>query len=208
MLQHFHADQLGHCRASPTSGGSVSATVLRAPHSDRLTLRLVAKRSEPAQFHQWPPDRWLPQTPPRFTPLRLPAGAKPAPGIPKDDGRARPLGMRQSPNSSAGIPASYAVITRTRAAAQLACTERIPPESPAHLVPLPEAAKSEGPAAGMGSVQSNARTLSPATTSDHSSVGGPSGMTRVTLVSRVQESRMPGSVRAKAEWLSYSTVTH
>jgi hypothetical protein len=33
-------------------------------------------------------------------------------------------------------------------------------------------------------------------------------MTRVTLgKSRVRESRTPGSVRAKAEWLSYSTVT-
>ncbi|SFK09528.1 hypothetical protein SAMN05216525_15216 [Bradyrhizobium sp. Gha] len=33
-------------------------------------------------------------------------------------------------------------------------------------------------------------------------------MTRVTLGrSRVRESRMPGSVRAKAEWLSYSTTT-
>lgn len=33
-------------------------------------------------------------------------------------------------------------------------------------------------------------------------------MTRVTLgKSRVRESRMPGSVRAKAEWLSYSTTT-
>lgn len=32
-------------------------------------------------------------------------------------------------------------------------------------------------------------------------------MTRVTLgKSRVRESRMPGSVRAKAEWLSYSTT--
>ena len=32
-------------------------------------------------------------------------------------------------------------------------------------------------------------------------------MTRVTLgKSRVRETRMPGSVRAKAEWLSYSTV--
>ena len=31
---------------------------------------------------------------------------------------------------------------------------------------------------------------------------------RVTLgKSRVRESRTPGSVRAKAEWLSYSTVT-
>ena len=48
----------------------------------------------------------------------------------------------------------------------------------------------------------------PAASSDHSSVGGPGGMTRVTLgKSRVRESRMPGSVRAKAEWLSYSTVT-
>lgn len=33
-------------------------------------------------------------------------------------------------------------------------------------------------------------------------------MTRVTLgKSRVRESRTPGSVRAKAEWLSYSTPT-
>jgi len=33
-------------------------------------------------------------------------------------------------------------------------------------------------------------------------------MTRVILgKSRVRESRMPGSVRAKAEWLSYSTMT-
>lgn len=33
-------------------------------------------------------------------------------------------------------------------------------------------------------------------------------MTRVTLgKSRVRESRMPGSMRAKAEWLSYSTTT-
>lgn len=32
-------------------------------------------------------------------------------------------------------------------------------------------------------------------------------MTRVTLgKSRVRESRTPGSVRAKAEWLSYSTT--
>jgi hypothetical protein len=32
-------------------------------------------------------------------------------------------------------------------------------------------------------------------------------MTRVTLgKSRVRESRLPGSVRAKAKWLSYSTT--
>jgi hypothetical protein len=35
-----------------------------------------------------------------------------------------------------------------------------------------------------------------------------SGMMWVTFgKSRVRESRKPGSVRAKAEWLSYSTVT-
>jgi hypothetical protein len=45
-------------------------------------------------------------------------------------------------------------------------------------------------------------------TSDHSSLDGQDGMTRVTLRrSRVRESRTPGSVRAKAEWLSYSTLT-
>jgi hypothetical protein len=33
-------------------------------------------------------------------------------------------------------------------------------------------------------------------------------MTRIILgKSRVRESRTPGSVRAKAEWLSYSTTT-
>lgn len=39
-------------------------------------------------------------------------------------------------------------------------------------------------------------------------MGGADGMTRVTTrKSRVRESRTPGSVRAKAEWLSYSTAT-
>src|SRR5437868_277691 len=46
------------------------------------------------------------------------------------------------------------------------------------------------------------------TASDHSPLGGADAMTRVTLgKSRVRESRRPGSVRAKAEWLSYSTTT-
>jgi hypothetical protein len=39
-------------------------------------------------------------------------------------------------------------------------------------------------------------------------MGTGADMTRVTLgKSRVRESRPPGSVRAKAEWLSYSTAT-
>ena len=40
-------------------------------------------------------------------------------------------------------------------------------------------------------------------------MGGTNGMTWVTFgKSRVRESRKPGSVRAKAEWLSYSTTTN
>ena len=48
----------------------------------------------------------------------------------------------------------------------------------------------------------------PAPATDHSSLGAEAGITRVTLgKSRMRESRKSGSVRAKAEWLSYSTVT-
>ena len=44
------------------------------------------------------------------------------------------------------------------------------------------------------------------TPSDHSSLDGSCSMTQVILgKSRVREICMPGSVRAKAEWLSYST---
>ncbi len=45
--------------------------------------------------------------------------------------------------------------------------------------------------------------------SHHPSLVGANGVTRVTLgKSRVREKRPPGSVRAQAEWLSYSTTTH
>ena len=77
-----------------------------------------------------------------------------------------------------------------------------------HLVPLSPAAQSEGPEPYLEPLQSDARALSPTPASDHSPLGGADGMTRVTLgKSRVRESRTPGSVRAKAEWLSYSTAT-
>jgi hypothetical protein len=47
----------------------------------------------------------------------------------------------------------------------------------------------------------------PSNTSDHSSLDGSRSMTQVILgKSRVREICMPGSVRAKAEWLSYSTI--
>src|SRR5262249_22632685 len=94
------------------------------------------------------------------------------------------------------------------AAEQLPRTERVSSRGPAHLVPLPPAAQSEGPEPHLGPLQSDARALSSATASDHSSLGGSDGMRRVTSgKSRVRESRTPGSVRAKAEWLSYSTTT-
>ena len=72
----------------------------------------------------------------------------------------------------------------------------VPPGGPTHLVPLPPAAQSEGPEPHLGPLQSDARALSSATASDHSSVGGSDGMRRVTSgKSRVRESRTPGSVR-------------
>src|SRR5207237_8981532 len=94
------------------------------------------------------------------------------------------------------------------AAEQLPRIERVASGGPAHLVPLPPAAQSEAPEPHLGPLQSDARALSPTTASDHSPLGGADAMTRVTLgKSRVRESRTPGSVRAKAEWLSYSTTT-
>jgi hypothetical protein len=70
-----------------------------------------------------------------------------------------------------------------------------PPDSPSRFCPLPPQ-------------HSDARALSYTTASDHSPLGGPDGMTRVSPgKSRVGESRTPGSVRVKAEWLSYSTTT-
>lgn len=70
-----------------------------------------------------------------------------------------------------------------------------PPDSPSRFCLLPPQ-------------HSDARALSSTTASDHSPLGDPDGMTRVSPgKSRVGESRTPGSVRVKAEWLSYSTTT-
>jgi hypothetical protein len=75
-----------------------------------------------------------------------------------------------------------------------------------HLVQLPPAAKPAEPTHGLGHVRGSDRALPSADASDHPSLVGANGVTRVTLgKSRVRESRTPGSVRAKAEWLSYST---
>jgi hypothetical protein len=79
-----------------------------------------------------------------------------------------------------------------RPTTQLARSERIPPKSPCHLVPLPAAAKPEGAATRVGSVQGNARTLPFATASDHPSLGDTNGMMRVTLgKSRVRKAACP-----------------
>ena len=61
---------------------------------------------------------------------------------------------------------------------------------------------------GWAGVRDPDGTLPPACSTHHSPLGARADMTRVTLgKSRVRESRLPGSVRAKAKWLSYSTTT-
>ena len=85
-----------------------------------------------------------------------------------------------------------------RPAAQLALSRRVPAGSPAHLVQLPPAAEPEEPAHGLGVVRGSDRVLALAAASDHSSLDTTSGPMRVTSgKSRVRESRLPGSVRAK-----------
>jgi hypothetical protein len=103
-----------------------------------------------------------------------------------------------------GVPHNYPV----RCAAQLPGIERIPSRAPAHLVSSSSGSKPEGQMPELGCLQGNAQTLSLAPAADHSPLDGGKGMTRVTLgKSRMRESCTSGSVRAKAEWLSYSTVT-
>jgi hypothetical protein len=73
---------------------------------------------------------------------------------------------------------------------------------------LSETARPEKSAHGLVGVRHPDGTLPPADSTHHSHMGAGADTTRVTLgKSRVRESRMPGSVRAKAEWLSYSTTT-
>src|SRR5207248_9426828 len=85
-----------------------------------------------------------------------------------------------------------------RHAAQLARTERIPAGSSAHLVQLPPAAKPEEPTHGLGLVRGSDRVQALASTSDHPPLDTKRGPMRVTSgKSRVRESRLPGSVRAK-----------
>ena len=65
------------------------------------------------------------------------------------------------------------------------------------------------PKYGLAGVRDSDGTLPTANSVHHSHLGAGSDMKRVTLgKSRVREIRPPGSVRAKAEWLSYSTTIH
>ena len=67
----------------------------------------------------------------------------------------------------------------------------------------------EEPLDGLGHVPGSDGTPPSAHASHHPSLVGANGVTRVTRgKSRVRESRPPGSVKAQAEWLSYSTTTH
>ena len=86
---------------------------------------------------------------------------------------------------------------------------RVPSGSAPHLADLPATAQSENAAHELADLCGSADKLPPSNTSDHSSLDGSCSMTQVILgKSRVREICMPGSVRAKAEWLSYSTITH
>lgn len=73
---------------------------------------------------------------------------------------------------------------------------------------MSETAQPEKPAHGLVRVRDPDGALSPANSAHHSNLGASTDMTWVTLgKSRVREIRPPGSVRAKAEWLSYWTTT-
>ena len=103
-------------------------------------------------------------------------------------GRAAPMVFQRAARS----------LRLLRHAAQLALSQRVPAGSPAHLVQLPQAAEPEEPAHGLGLVRGSDRVLALTAASDHSPLDTTSGPMRVTSgKSRVRESRLPGSVRAK-----------
>src|SRR5271157_437360 len=91
-------------------------------------------------------------------------------------------------------------------ATKLPGTRRVPSGNAPHLADLPATAQSENATHELADVCSPANALSPPNSPYHSSLDGPCSMTHVIPgKSRVREIRTPGSVRAKAEWLSYST---
>ncbi|MER8492653.1 hypothetical protein NKH53_31310, partial [Mesorhizobium australicum] len=94
-----------------------------------------------------------------------------------------------------------------RQAAQLSSAQRIPSANAPDMATVSETTQPEKPAHGLVGVRDPDGALPPANSAHHSNLGASTDMTRVTLgKSRVREIRPPGSVRAKAEWLSYSTT--
>ncbi len=90
-----------------------------------------------------------------------------------------------------------------RCVAQLPGAERIPWGGSPDMAAMPPAPEPKGPVPEPGSLQRDARALSSARSKDHPPLDDEPGMTRVTLgKSRVQKSRMPGSVRAKPNGLA------
>lgn len=85
-----------------------------------------------------------------------------------------------------------------RQAAQLSSAQRLLPRSASDMDALSETAQPEKSAHGVARVRDPDGTLPSARSTHHSHLGTGADLTRVTLgKSRVRESRMPGSVRAK-----------
>src|SRR6478609_9010370 len=90
-----------------------------------------------------------------------------------------------------------------RQAAQLSSAQRLLPGSASDLAALSETPQSEKPAHGLAGVRDSDGTLPTANSTQQAHIGAGPDMTRVTLgKSRVRESRMPGSVRAKPNGLA------
>lgn len=90
-----------------------------------------------------------------------------------------------------------------RQAAQLSSAQRLLPRSASDLDALSETAQPEKPAHGVVGVRDADGTLPSARSTHHSHLGTGADMTRVTLgKSRMRESRLSGSVRAKPNGLA------
>lgn len=76
-----------------------------------------------------------------------------------------------------------------------------------NMATVSETAQPESRRTGWSKFETLTARASPANSAHHSNLGASTDMARVTLgKSRVREICPPGSVRAKAEWLSYSTT--
>lgn len=94
-----------------------------------------------------------------------------------------------------------------RQAAQLPSAQRIPSAMRRIWLRCLKRRSQKSRRTGWSKFETLTARASPANSAHHSNLGASTGMARVTLgESRVREICPPGSVRAKAEWLSYSTT--